>query len=227
MSRCLIATGSVSSRFAPDLLPQSVWQQAAAMGEKRRESFLGGRALLAGLMRDHFGCAQLPDIQPGATGKPAFYDPTLPHFSLSHSHQHLLVAVCPSGEVGCDIEKLRPRASMPELARKVFSDLENQWLLEQGEQLAKAFWQLWTLREACLKQQGGSVWQMASVTIDPLQHQFSAPLAAGQLISWMTAEAAVALALPPTVKQLDAFTADASGQLAPSSPPWLPFSRAD
>lgn len=227
MSRCLIATGSVSSRFAPDLLPQSVWQQAAAMGERRRESFLGGRALLARLMRDHFGCAQLPDNQPGGNGKPVFCDSSLPHFSLSHSHQQLLVAVCPSGEVGCDIEKLRPRASMPELAREVFSNLENQWLLEQGERLAAAFWQLWTLREACLKQQGGSVWQMASVTIDPLQHQFSAPLAAVQLMSWMTAEAAVALALPPTVKQVDAFTADLSGQLAPSSPAWLPFSRVD
>ncbi|MRT03331.1 4'-phosphopantetheinyl transferase family protein [Ewingella americana] len=227
MSCCLIATGSVSSRFAPDLLPQSVWQQAAAMGERRREPFLGGRALLAGLMRDHFGCAQLPDIQPGGNGKPAFCDSSLPHFSLSHSHQHLLVAVCSYGEVGCDIETLRPRASMPELAREVFSDLENQWLPEQGERLTEAFWQLWTLREACLKQQGGSVWQMASVTIDPLRHQFSAPLAAGQLMSWMTAEAVVALALPTTVKQVDAFTADQSGQLAPSSPSWLPFSRAD
>lgn len=227
MSRCLIATGSVSSRLAPDLLPQSVWQQAAAMGERRRESFLGGRALLARLMRDHFGCAQLPDIQPSANGKPAFCDPALPNFSLSHSHQQLLVAVCPSGEVGCDIEKLRPRASLPELAREVFSKLENQWLLEQGERLAAAFWQLWTLREACLKQQGGSVWQMASVTIDPLQHQFSAPVAAGQLMSWMTAEAAIALALPPTVKQVDAFTADELGLLAPSSPSWQAFSRAD
>ena len=227
MSRCLIATGSVSSRFVPDLLPQSVWQQAAAMGERRRESFLSGRALLARLMRDHFGCAQLPDIQPGGNGKPAFCDPALPHFSLSHSRQQLLVAVCPFGEVGCDIETLRPRASMPELAREVFSDLENQWLLEQGERLAAAFWQLWTLREACLKQQGASVWQMALVTIDPLRHQFSAPVAAGQLMSWMTAEAAVALALPTTVKRIDAFTAGASGQLAPSSPAWLPFSRAD
>ena len=55
----------------------------------------------------------------------------------------------------------------------------------------------------------------------------TAPLAAGQLMSWMTAEAAIALALPPTVKQVDAFTADQSGQLAPSFPAWLPFSRAD
>jgi len=227
MSRCLIATGSVSRRFAPDLLPQSVWQQAAAMGERRRDSFLGGRALLARLMRDHFGCAQLPDIQLGGNGKPAFCDPALPHFSLSHSHQQLLVAVCPSGEVGCDIEKLRPRASMPELAREVFSDLENQWLLEQGERLTAAFWQLWTLREACLKQQGGSVWQMASVTIDPLRHQFSSPWAAGRLMSWMKADSAIALALPPAIEQIDAFSAGLSGQLAPCSPSWLPFSRAD
>ncbi|MGP9437967.1 4'-phosphopantetheinyl transferase family protein [Ewingella sp. AOP8-B2-18] len=227
MSRCLIATGYLSSRFAPELLPESVLQQAAGMGEARRLAFLGARALLATVMRDHFGCGRLPDIQPGANGKPAFCDPALPHFSLSHSHQHLLVAVCPSDEVGCDIEALRPRASMAELAREVFSNLETQWLQEQGEQLTAAFWQLWTLREACLKQQGGSVWQMASVTIDPLRHQFSAPSAAGRLMSWMKADSAIALALPPAIEQIDAFSAGLSGQLAPCSPSWLPFSRAD
>ena len=227
MSRCLIASGPARSRFAPDILPEAVRQQAAGMGDQRRESFLAGRALLATLMRDHFGCARLPDIQPGANGKPAFCDPSLPHFSLSHSRQHLLVAICPSGEVGCDIETLRPRASMLALAHEVFSPAENQWLRAQGEQPAAAFWQLWTLREACLKQQGGSVWQMASVSIDPLRQQFSASVASGGLMSWMTADAAIALALTPAITQIEAFSVDASGQLSPCSPPWQLFSFAD
>jgi 4'-phosphopantetheinyl transferase len=227
MSRCLIAYGAANSRLRPDWLPEPVLQQAAGMGDQRRQQFLAGRALLATLMHDHFGCDRLPDIQPGAHGKPAFCDLSLPRFSLSHSHRHLLVAVCPSAEVGGDIETLRPRASMLALAAEVFSPAENQWLREQGEQFAAAFWRLWTLREAWLKQQGGCVWQMASVSIDPRRQQFSAPLASGRLMSWMTADSAIALALPPAITQIEAFSVGASGQLSPCSPPWQLFTRAD
>lgn len=227
MNHCLIATALDSSQFAADLLAPAVRQQAAEMGAHRRQQFLAGRSLLAMVMREYFGCDQLPDIQLSADGKPAFCDSSLPYFSLSHSRQHLLVAVCSSSEIGCDIEALRPRVSMLPLAREVFSVAENRWLLEQGEKQIAAFWQLWTLREAWLKQQGSSVWQMTSVNIDPLRQRFSASSASAQLMSLVTADCAIALALTQEIKQITAFSVDISGQLSPYPAQWQSFTPAD
>lgn len=227
MSRCLIATAPVSSQFTRDLLPSSVLQQAAAMSTQRRQQFLAGRSLLAAVMREFFGCAQLPDIQLSANGKPMFSGASLPFFSLSHSRQHVLVALCSAGEIGCDIETLRPRASMLTLAHEIFSAAENDWLQAQGENRQAAFWQLWTLREAWLKQQGSSVWQMAEIGIDPLTQRFSGPSNSGQIVSLNRGDSALALALPPSISQIDGLDYDASTGFSAYQAQWQRFIPAD
>jgi 4'-phosphopantetheinyl transferase len=165
----------------------------------------------------------LPEIRYAAEGKPAFCDTTLPHFSISHSGHQVLVAVCQVGEIGADIETLRPRASMLSLAQTLFSQSEYDWFLEQGERQRAAFWQLWTLREALLKQQSRSVWQMASVSIDPLLQHFSGASAPLQLVSAVQADVALALALPLAVTHIEVLQADANGALSPWSAAWRTF----
>jgi len=179
-------------------LPDTVLASSGQLAPQRRRQFLTGRALLAGAMFTQYGHRTLPAITLSPSGKPAFTDATLPHFSLSHSADLVVLALCVKGEIGCDVETLRPRPSWPMLAQALFSAEENRWLGEHIEPLT-GFWILWSLREAWLKQQGRSVWEMASVAINPRQSSFTATAASGgQLWSANWQGHAVALALPET-----------------------------
>ena len=94
----------------------------------------------------------------------------MPAFSLSHSGDYVAVLIGPDARpVGCDIEQLRPRKGLMPIARHYFSAEEVKLLEGLGDSEARvaAFWQLWTLREAILKQQGRSVWEMADVALQP------------------------------------------------------------
>lgn len=138
-------------------LPVEIQQQAPT--GPRRDTWLAGRVLLATAT----GPLPLSEIIYGKNGKPAFRDAALPSFNLSHSGDHIALLVSDEGEVGCDIEVIRPRKNWPQLAQALFSDDERQALdtLPADDRLA-AFWQIWTRKEAVLKQASGSVWQLAS-----------------------------------------------------------------
>ncbi len=63
----------------------------------------------------------LPEIIYGEQGKPAFA-PEMPlWFNLSHSGDDIALLLSDEGEVGCDIEVIRPRANWRWLANAVFS----------------------------------------------------------------------------------------------------------
>lgn len=180
-------------------LPDDVLASSGQFAALRRRQFLTGRALLAEVMFAQYGQRTLPAITLSATGKPAFTDATLPHFSLSHSVGLVVLALCEEGEIGCDVEVIRPRPSWPELAQALFSADENRWLGEHTAPL-EAFWTLWSLREAWLKQQGRSVWEMASVAINPQQLAVTGTAASGgQLWSARWQGHAVALAMPGNI----------------------------
>ncbi len=132
---------------------------AAAPVGKRRPVWLAGRVLLAMLLERE----ALPKLETGPNGKP--WHPQLPHFNISNSAGAVAVL---TGEdaVGCDIEWLRPRAKILAVAQHSFAPALCEWLtaLPPDEQLP-AFWKLWTAHEAVLKQQGGTVWQIASLDL--------------------------------------------------------------
>lgn len=138
---------------------------AQAPTGKRRDAWLAGRVLLAQLTQQQ----PLAELRLQPSGKPAFCAPQLPNFNISHSGDFVLVAVVDDGEVGCDIELIRERRGYLKLAQQVFSEPEYTWLLAQpSTQRCEAFWLLWTVREAILKQRGASVWQMSELAIDPV-----------------------------------------------------------
>lgn len=195
-THCQILTATIGADLSLGRLSDEVLASSGQFSAPRRWQFLTGRALLADVMFTQYGHRTLPAITLSSTGKPVFTDPTLPQFSLSHSGDLVLLALCDKGGVGCDVEHLRPRPSWPALAVALFSAKENRWLGEHKEPL-EGFWTLWSLREAWLKQQGRSVWEMAAITVDPQQLEFTASVVSRGLL-WSTRWQghAVALALP-------------------------------
>lgn len=196
---CQLLSATTGDDLSLGRLPDDVLASSGQFAALRRRQFLTGRALLAEAMFTQYGHRMLPAVTLSPSGKPVFSNATLPHFSLSHSAGLVVLALCEKGEIGCDVEAIRPRPSWPALAQALFSTDENQWLSEHHAPL-EAFWTLWSLREAWLKQQGRSVWEMASVAISPQQQRYCAtPAFPVSLWSASWQGHAVALALPENI----------------------------
>ncbi|CBG91021.1 4'-phosphopantetheinyl transferase AcpT [Citrobacter rodentium] len=150
-----IVLGKVSTLSA-GALPSALSEQAPQGA--RRARWLAGRVLLS-----HF-LSPLPAIVYGEQGKPAFAAEHALWFNLSHSGDHIALLLSDEGEVGCDIEAIRPRANWRSLANAVFSLGEHAEIeAEPAERQLAAFWRIWTRKEAIVKQRGGSAWQIVSV----------------------------------------------------------------
>ncbi|MEJ5069131.1 4'-phosphopantetheinyl transferase AcpT [Enterobacter sp. MYb186] len=138
---------------------------ASALAEQapegvRRTPWLAGRTLLARALSP----SPVPEIVFGEQGKPAFVDAHPYWFNLSHSGDDIALLLSDEGEVGCDIEVIRPRDNWQALANAVFSVAEHDELeREAPEAKLSAFWRIWTRKEAIVKQRGGSAWQIVSV----------------------------------------------------------------
>lgn len=132
---------------------------AAAPAGNRRPVWFAGRVLLAMLAE----IKALPLLDSGPNGKPRH--PELPHFNISNSATSVAVLLGDNA-VGCDIELLRPRKRFLGVAQHSFAPELYDWLvsLPTDDQLP-AFWKLWTAHEAVVKQQGGTVWQIAALKL--------------------------------------------------------------
>lgn len=88
-------------------------------------------------------------------GKPSLREHGGLYFNLAHSHELALVAVTGLGEVGVDIEHVRPLEDMDSIARHSFSEHEYNQLqaLPAGERL-QGFFQCWSRKEAFIKALG-------------------------------------------------------------------------
>ena len=79
-------------------------------------------------------------------------------FNLSHSQDLALYAVALGTEVGIDVEKMNPKIDHEGITRRFFSASEQQALFQlPTHQRSRAFFQLWTRKEACIKAMGGSL----------------------------------------------------------------------
>ncbi|MGR5943000.1 4'-phosphopantetheinyl transferase AcpT [Enterobacter sp. C4G1] len=136
----------------------------------RNASWLAGRTLLARALSP----TPLPEIVFGEQGKPSFIDAHPFWFNLSHSGDDIALLVSDEGEVGCDIEVIRPRENWQALANTVFSVAEHHELeSEEPEAKLSAFWRIWTRKEAIVKQRGGSAWQIVSIDSTAQTHSVS------------------------------------------------------
>jgi len=73
----------------------------------------------------------------------------------SHSGEVLVLALGESVELGIDVERLRDRPRLGDLAQRFFHADETSWLRGQAEESkADAFLRLWCAKEAVLKAHG-------------------------------------------------------------------------
>ncbi|MBC7922590.1 MAG: 4'-phosphopantetheinyl transferase superfamily protein [Ferruginibacter sp.] len=121
--------------------------------------FIIGRGLLRKLLGHYAGIPpQRLQFNYNPFGKPFLAKPLNAngiHFNLSHSHRVLVCAITKKGEIGIDVEYMRPIAGLNHVARHFFSGYENRVfeLLPLPEQLG-AFYACWTRKEAFVKLKG-------------------------------------------------------------------------
>ncbi len=91
-------------------------------------------------------------------GKPSIGEPENERgirFNLSHTGGLIALALCRDAEIGVDVEMLDRESDVTSLARRFFAPTETAALLALQEDAQRStFFQLWTLKEACLKALG-------------------------------------------------------------------------
>jgi len=145
-----LALDPVTHLPAADILNAAEQSRLAAIRHpERAREFLASRLLLRQAL--HHASVQVGVATPDFSRLPAAGPP--PSLSglqagLSHAPGHIACAVHHS-PVGVDIECSDRRPPWRSLARRWFSDVEQQWL--ERQEPGKAFLMLWTLKEAWLK----------------------------------------------------------------------------
>ncbi len=115
-----------------------------------RHRFVACRAALRAILGRELGISP-SDVafSYGAHGKPALAHDTDLRFNVAHSGGLALIALSDEGEIGVDLEQIRPELATDEVARAVFTDAEQAALV--GPDRVERFFQLWTRKEAYLK----------------------------------------------------------------------------
>jgi 4'-phosphopantetheinyl transferase len=103
----------------------------------------------------------------GTHGKPRLIGPDdALAFNLSDSDDVALIALAPEGDIGIDVECLRPVGDALELAALHFCRRESAWLADvDATQRDRAFLRVWVTKEACLKAIGSGL-SIAAASFD-------------------------------------------------------------
>mgnify|MGYP000665432484 CR=1 FL=1 len=150
---------SPSTRANDVLSPAEIARAERFVQPKHRQRFITARTALREILGSYLG---LPPaaicFRINAHGKP-YLDPAsaMLQFNLSHSGDWALCAVTTAGEVGVDIERVRPRAQAYRLkvARRFFSAYEYHAINSAGPAgIDSAFFSGWTRKEAYIKCHG-------------------------------------------------------------------------
>lgn len=126
--------------------------------ERDRRRFAAGRGQLRAVLGRYLATPPAEvAFAYSAYGKPMLGGPvglTL-HFNLAHSEERALLALCRSGPVGVDIERVQPTIDAQGLARHFFAPEEQAALRELGPESApQAFFRIWACKEAYIKGHG-------------------------------------------------------------------------
>jgi len=81
------------------------------------------------------------------------------HFNLSHSGTWALIALARGAAVGVDVEHIRPVNEFAQIAERFFAPTERAAIeRHRADQQLRAFFRVWTRKEACLKATGRGLW---------------------------------------------------------------------
>jgi 4'-phosphopantetheinyl transferase len=141
----------LASLLSPDEQERAARYRVA----QARDEFQVSRALLRVLLGRYLnrGPSRL-EFRPGPQGKPALAGAAPLSFNVSHSSGAALIAVRAGGEVGVDLEQVRPFENDLGLAERFFCAAESAALQALGDDRREAFFHVWTRKEAYLKAGG-------------------------------------------------------------------------
>ena len=94
-------------------------------------------------------------------GKPRLAHPQKLQFNVSHSGAVGLIAIASAGEVGVDVEQIKPRHDLTGLAKRVFTTREREAI--GRDELA--FYRHWVAKEAFVKATGRGVASVRSFEV--------------------------------------------------------------
>jgi 4'-phosphopantetheinyl transferase len=138
-------------------LPQAERERAYQFrNEAARTQFVVTRSALRSILSVYLDVSPLRiEFVHGPQGKPALANFPGLHFNVTHSADVALVAVTRIGEVGVDVERVRPFANDLGMAERYFSPGETTLLRSLiGPRRSEAFFHAWTRKEAYLKASG-------------------------------------------------------------------------
>ncbi len=128
-----------------------------ALAARRGGHYILIRSLLRCELARRLGCSpQDIRFRIGEHGKPECEGGGI-HFNLSHSGDCLAMAFDDT-PIGIDVERMRPRPRMEQLAQRIMSPAQFAAFRERGC-AAEEFFACWCAAEALIKQVGGSIWQ--------------------------------------------------------------------
>jgi 4'-phosphopantetheinyl transferase len=157
-------------RRAAEWLGDDERQRASRfLSERDRDRFVAARGFLRAVL------ARCTGLDPrdvrfayGPLGKPALEPaPAGLRFSLAHADDVAVCAVASGcGEVGIDVERVRPLADIAAVASRALSAHEAAlwWSLAEGLRL-RAFFEAWTRKEAVLKALGCGLGHLDAVDV--------------------------------------------------------------
>ena len=165
-------------------LPSAVVEQLASFLSKdevarankfrfpqHQRRFTVARGILRHLLANYLQISPVAvQFEYGDRGKPSlaipFSDSSL-QFNISHSQEYALYGFTYNYPLGVDLEYLRSMEDVAKIAQRFFSTQEYQLIASlSGQQQQKAFFQLWTAKEAYLKATGiGLTGSLADVNI--------------------------------------------------------------
>ncbi len=141
------------------LAPDELDRAARFVHDSHRRRYGVARARLRQLLATATGTSPAAlQLRPGRDGKPRLAETApgrAPAFSLSHCEHLGLVGIAPDGDIGVDIELIRPMPEFDALARDHFTPAERAALQSlPPAQRDAGFLRAWTRKEACLKAVG-------------------------------------------------------------------------
>lgn len=158
--------------------------------DRHRYRYIRARAALRALLGRHLGVPpEAVALRTAPGGKPFLAEAGAPlHFNLSHSGDLALIALTTGGEIGVDLEAVRPRADdWVALARRYFAPEEVEALeTYTPSERVQAFFRGWTRKEAIVKLLGDGLRMPLDRFIVPLDEPALAPvlLSDGGVVPW-------------------------------------------
>lgn len=144
-------TGDITDLYEKLPASRAYIDEIAARSEKSKQQSVAGLRALLFLLKAHGTPAAPLILKREESGKPYFENSPL-EFGISHSGE---LAVCALSDkpVGIDVEKVREIRNVEALSARFLSERERYYVTQSSDK-SRAFLEIWTKKEAYLKESG-------------------------------------------------------------------------